>query len=265
MPTAKPYSLLSNSRFYVLVSTVLLSIIVVAFFRLTISSDQLFYIRTQQFYGLLCIFYWYTALIISPIGYVIGKQRTKHIEFARRAIGVSAAYFAVLHAAVALWGQLGGFRGVGGLSPLFQWSLLAGLFGVVVLLLMAATSFDGVIKFMTFRRWKWLHRLVYVGGILAVLHIWSLGTHVGYGGIQLVAFVALVVLSGLEMFRLVTILARKHTSLANKRVFYSLFAGLWLVWIGLIASIPLAVENYRDVHSQHMDTESHPHESGDAH
>ncbi len=229
---------------------------VVSFVRLEIASDQLFYIRAQQLFGLICLFYWYIALIISPIGYVIGKQHMKRVEFARRAIGVSAAYFAVLHASVALWGQLGGFGGVASLSSLFQWSLIAGLIGVIVLLIMAVTSFDKVITLMTFTRWKWLHRTVYVGGILAVLHIWSIGTHIGYGFIQFLAFFALVILSGLEMYRVVTLLTRKHATLESKKKFYALFVSLWIIWVALISSIPLLVANYRNNgdHDKHNST-----------
>ena len=89
-------SLLDNSRFYILATSFLISLAVIGFLRLQIPSDQLFYIRTQQVFGLLAIFYWYVALIISPIGHVIGKHRMKKVEFARRAIGVSAFYFVLL-------------------------------------------------------------------------------------------------------------------------------------------------------------------------
>ncbi len=268
MSSTSSYSLFNNSRFYILIATILISIIVAALTRLTIPSDQLFYIRTQQLYGLICIVYWFAALAISPLGYVIGKQRMKHLEYARRAIGVSAAYFALLHAGIALWGQLGGVNGVLTLSPLFQWSLAAGLFGVIVLTAMAATSFDRVITLMTFRRWKWLHRLVYAGGVLAVLHIWSIGTHVGYGVVQLIAFAALVGLSGVEMFRLTTLASRKPRSyIRTKPLFYFTFLVAWAVCIALIASIPVFVDTYRSSHgheqndSQHGDNHEGGHES----
>ena len=257
------YSLFNNSRFYILLTTVLLSIFVMSFTRMTIATDQLFYIRSQQLYGFLCILYWYLALIISPIGYVIGKQRIKHLVFSRRAIGVSAAYFAVLHASVAFWGQLGGISGFGLLPSLFKWSIIAGLIGVIVLLLMAATSFDKVINIMTYRKWKWLHRLVYAGGVLAVLHIWSIGTHLGSVLVQIVSFVALIILSGLELFRIATLLSKKHQLLNVKKYFNLFFLATWLVVILLIGSIPKVVDSYRDNHSSHdeqSDNGEHGHE-----
>lgn len=248
------YQLLNNSRFYVLVMSILVSITIFAWLRLQIPSDQLFFIRVQQVFGLLCVLYWYVALIISPVGYVVGKQRMRHIEFARRAIGVSAAYFALLHGSVALWGQLGGIGQLTYLPPLFKWSLLGGLFALVILLVMAATSFDKVVKFMTFKHWKLLHRLVYIGGILAVLHIWTIGTHLAYTNIQWTAFVALVTLSGLETFRGVTLFAKKHLEFQSKDYFITLFVSVWLLWVVLIAAIPTLVQNYHSRHNGHSST-----------
>lgn len=241
-------SLLDNSRFYILTASILLSIATAAWLRLQIASDQLYFIRLQQLFGLFCLCYWYLALIVSPLGYVIGKQRTKHLQFARRAIGVSAAYFATLHAAVALWGQLGGLGEIDLLPPLFKWSLAAGDIALLILLAMAATSFDRVISFMTFRKWKWLHRFVYGSFVLAVLHIWTIGTHLAYPAVKWAAFTALVVLAGLELFRVTKLLNDKylHVDLGERAI---LFISAWAIVSALIAAIPVFVGNY---HSQHV-------------
>ncbi len=251
------YHLLHNTRFYILVSSVLLSCIVLAWLRLQIPADQLFYIRTQQVFGLLCIFYWYFALVISPIGYVVGKQRTKKLEFARRAIGVSAFYFALLHASVAVWGQLGGLGQLQYLPSLFKWSLLGGVVALAILLVMTATSFDAVVKYMTFRKWKWLHRLVYVGGIVAMLHVWSIGTHLAYSGVQLTAFIALVVLNGLELFRVTKLVNQKYLHFGRPEA-ATLFITLWVIAISLILLTPKLVQNYHSRHADHDHTGSIP-------
>ncbi len=243
------YSLLNNSRFYILCSSVLLSLILLASLRLQLSSDQLFVIRTQQVFGLVCIFYWYAALIISPIGHIIGKQRMKKIEFARRAIGVSAFYFAALHAGFALWGQLGGIGSINYLPQSFQWSLAGGTVALAVLAIMAATSFDKVVAFMTFRKWKWLHRLVYIGGVLAVIHIWSIGTHLAYGGVQLAALLALMVLSGLELFRVTKAMNEKWLHFRRTEATI-VFIALWVMVVSCILLLPVMMQNY---HSKHTD------------
>lgn len=233
----------SNLRFYVLTSAIILSIAIACWLRLHIPSDQLFYIRTQQVFGFVALMYWYVALVLSPLSKIFGKRGTMgYLLFSRRAIGVSAAYFAFMHAAVAFWGQMGGSKGLQFLPERFQWSLAFGLFGLIVLALMAVTSFDKVVKYMTFRRWKWLHRVGYIAGILVLLHVWMIATHVGYFAVQWSLAVMLIVLSWLEAFRVSLALGKKYKSLKGKEE-----AVIFLIW-GLcllaIFSTPRLVKNY---------------------
>lgn len=251
--------LLSNSRFYILATTILLSVAVAAVLRLNIQSDQLYFIRLQQVFGLFCIAYWYFALVISPVGYIIGKHRTKRLEFARRAIGVSAAYFALLHGSIALWGQLGGIIELALLPDLFKWSLAAGAFGLLVLLIMAATSLDKVVTFMTYKRWKLLHRLVYVAWILVVLHIWTVGTHMAYSGVQIAAFIALVVLAGLELYRFTKNLNDKYFHL-GKTESVTLLLTSWAIVVALVLLTPSVIRNYHTQHTEHTGSSEHAEE-----
>lgn len=248
-------SLLNNSRFYILCGSLLVSGIVFAWLRIAITNDQLFYIRTQQIFGLLCIVFWYGAMIISPLGYVIGKQRMKHVEFARRAIGVSAFYFAALHSGVALWAQLGGPAQLQYLPELFRWSLIAGAGGLIILGVMAATSFNAVVNYMTPKRWKVLHRFVYAAGILVIIHIWSIGTHMAYTGVQIAAFVALVALLGLEFYRLAKVLNDKYFHLGKAEA-VTIFITMWALGAALVLAIPSLIQNYHSAHESHSSLRS---------
>lgn len=247
MAQEKEYHLLNNVRFYIVASSLLLSLAIAAYVRIEVPGDQVFYIRLQQIFGLLCVVYWYMALAISPVGYAIGKHRVKRLEFARRAIGVSAFYFALLHGLIALFGQLGGFAQLVYLPDLFQWSLLGGLIGFVILFLLASTSFDRVVKFMTFRRWKWLHRLTYIGGVVAMLHVWTIGTHLAYGGVQIAMFTALAVLAGLELYRTSRLLNDKYLQL-EKAEMIVMFVALWAIAATLMLAVPHYVKNYHGRH-----------------
>lgn len=249
-------SLLYNSRFYILAFSFLLSIAVAALLRGFIPSDQLYYIRVQQVFGLLCIVYWYLALVISPIGFIIGKKRIVHLEFARRAIGVSAAYFAVLHGSIALWGQLGGISELAFLPDLFKWSLAAGAGGLLILLIMAATSLDRVVAFMTFKRWKLLHRLVYIAWVLVVLHIWTVGTHLAYTGVQWAIFIALVVLAGLELYKITKKLNDRFIRFGKTEAI-TLFISSWAIVAALILMTPSVVRNYHTQHTEHSKSTKH--------
>ncbi len=254
-----------NSRFYILVFSVLLSVALASWIRSAVPGDQLFYIRTEQAYGWVSLIFWYIAVMVSPLGYVFGKGRgvIKQLTFARRAIGVSAAYFACLHFAVSLWGQIGGLAGLGLLPDRYKWSLGFGAVALAVLVLMAATSFDKVVSYMTFRRWKLLHRLVYGAGILVILHVWMIGTHVAYDGIKIAAFVALVIFFGLESYRVAGTIAKRYERLKRKEYLTALFIGLWLAWVLLLVSLPGLVKNYHsENHSQQHSTVDH---TGDGH
>lgn len=250
MKAQTPYRLLHNSRFYILAFSLLLSITVFAWLRLRIDSDQLLSIRTQQLYGFICLGFWYATLIISPLGHAIGKHRLKHLEFARRAIGVSAFYFALLHAVIALFGQLSGPPQLQHLPDLFKWSLVSGGMALLVLALMAATSFDAVIRFMTFRKWKWLHRLVYLAGVCVILHIWMIGTHLSYPWVQLSGFAALALLTGLELLRMVRLVNRKYFQLRRAEAAIMALA-IWAIALAFIAAIPTVIENYHSRHTEH--------------
>jgi DMSO/TMAO reductase YedYZ heme-binding membrane subunit len=117
---------------------------------------------------------------------------------------------------------------------------------------MAANSFDKVISFMTLKRWKWLHRLVYGAVILVILHVWMIGTHVAYQSVQIVIFILLAVFFGLESYRFVHGLAKTHRSLAEKKLFFALTTGLSLLWIILLLLLPSIVKNYHsERHADH--------------
>jgi sulfoxide reductase heme-binding subunit YedZ len=252
--------LLNNSRFYILVSSVLLSLLLASWLRMEIAADRLYYIRLGQLFGLTSILYWYFAIILSPLSKLTGPRfGMRYLLFARRAIGVSAAYFAVLHAYLAFFQESGGFAGLSLLPGRFQWSLVFAVSALAILVLLAATSFDKIIMKMTFPRWKAMQRLIYVGGVLAVLHVWLTGTHIAYGWVQWVAFASLFVLFGLESWRAAKALGKKFASLAAVELFIILFISIWVSFTGLLLMLPKAAINYHSQHLNHAEA-GHGHE-----
>ena len=242
-------TLLSNNRFYILSFSIFLSLFIFAWLRLQISDDQLLIIRSQQIYGLTAMIYLYIALAISPISSIVGGGRIKQLIFSRRAIGVSAFYFGLLHSVIAFWGQLGGFSNVELLPTLFIWSLIGGTIALVVMFAMTVTSTDGFIKAMSYRKWKWLHRSIYIGGILILLHVWSLGTHMVSPAIQLIFLAALALLTALEVFRALQFLNKKYQIFSKEEAMVTGIAA-WAIVVTLIVITPSIVPNY---HSRHTD------------
>jgi len=241
-----PSRLITNPRFYILAGSVAGSMLLASWLRLATSSDQLFVIRIEQLYGFISLAFWYVALIISPLGKALGKNPLiKRLNFMRRGIGVSAAYFALLHTSIAFWGQMGGFGGLAFLAPRFLVSIIMGAIALAILSAMALTSFDKIIKLMTFPRWKRLHQFGYAGGVLVLLHVWMIGTHVEYLSFRGILFVMLAILFGLEANRMASwILARRPH--IDKKVLVVL---VWVACMLATVALPNVVGSYRDTHA----------------
>lgn len=250
--TAHPWrlsSLTQNLRFYILIKSVLLSLLVLAWLRIQIPADQLYIIRLEQVYGFISTIYLYGALMISPVMLLrLSDGAKRQLKFSRRAIGVSAAYFAVLHSAVALWGQIGGIDRLAFLPAKLAWSLGAGGAVLLILVIMAATSFDKIVTAMTFPWWKWLQRLGYAAALLLVLHVWLIGTHLAYSWAQWLGVIALAVLFGFESYRLSQSLSRRFH--AGRVVLIGIFIALWVASTAALVLMPRYLKNYHsDQHS----------------
>ncbi len=90
---------------------------------------------------------------------------------ARRALGFSTFLYALIHATLAfIYIYDANLIKITQLQPRLQIALYFGATALSILTLMAATSFDKIVKFLIFTRWKALHRLVYVAIILVVFH-----------------------------------------------------------------------------------------------
>lgn len=171
-------SLLKNNRFYVLLFSITFAIGVYIWTSVTFSDRQnIQIIRLTQIYALTSVTYLYVALLISPLSRLNLVPFSQEIIKARRGIGISAFFFALLHASIAFFGQLGGFPGLLFLSQNYLIAISLSFIALLILALMASTSFDFIIAKMKFKRWKLLHRLVYIASIFILIHALMLGTH----------------------------------------------------------------------------------------
>ncbi len=247
--------LFRNSRFYVLAASLLFSCVVYVFVLSFVRSDQLQIIRLNQIYGLTSLILLYFALLAGPVCYVFsGLSFKKQYLHARRAIGVAAFYFGVLHTWLAFFGQLGGFEGLGFLSANYITAIGLGIIALFILMLLAVTSFDAVITKMTFPNWKLLHRFVYIAGILILIHALMLGTHFSNlsSVIPQVFFVMLAVLFILEANRFDVFLLKKFPRLPRFGIIVSLLFGFLIFWY-VYTLLPSNVVQF-GIHNQHKQT-----------
>lgn len=167
---------IAGVRFYIAISIALITLEVLWLSETLYSGGSLATIRLEETYGWLSIGFLSVALLIGPTLTVFKRLpgRRQLLE-ARRLIGIGAAWFALLHSLITYIAQ---FKSVNPLDLPFayQRAFLVGLFALIILLALAATSFNRAFRAMGIW-WFRLHRLVYIAAVLVVVHVALIGVH----------------------------------------------------------------------------------------
>jgi len=113
---------------------------------------------------LLCI-----TLAVTPLRRLSGWNWVVKL---RRMSGLFAFFYAFLHFLAFLW-----FDHFFDLAAMWKDVLkrpfiTVGFFAFVLLVPLAVTSTNGMIRRLGGKRWQWLHRLIYVIAPLGILHFW---------------------------------------------------------------------------------------------
>ena len=124
--------------------------------------------------GLLALIFLTLSLAITPLSRLTGASWL--VNF-RRLFGLCAFFHACLHFAIFFWWDRGGsvrstFDDIFSAKNYFLW------FGTAALVLMiplAATSTDAMIRRLGPKRWKSLHRLAYLAAIAGATHYYLVG------------------------------------------------------------------------------------------
>lgn len=108
------------------------------------------------------------SLSMTPLRRLTGQGYWMKL---RRMLGLYCFFYAVLHVALWVWVDQG-------LDPAAMWRdvlkrpfITAGFVAFVLLIPLAATSTQGMIRRLG-RHWTQLHRLVYLIAVAAILHYW---------------------------------------------------------------------------------------------
>ncbi len=224
----------TNIRFYVLLASFAVSLALYVWVRVMVPAGLPRTIRLTQLYALTALIYLYVTLLIGPAVYSFRSLPWRgHIYRARRAIGVSTFYFACLHAYLAFFKQLGGFSGLGFLSSRYLLAIILSFTALVIFFLMTITALDKAVKRLTFRRWKMLHRFVYLAGVLVLVHALMLGTHFSdlSQAIPQISFIALACLLFLEARRFDAYLKSKRANLPTFGLATTLLIGNVIAYI----------------------------------
>jgi DMSO/TMAO reductase YedYZ heme-binding membrane subunit len=155
-------------------------------------------IRMEEVYAWLALGLLATALSIGPVYKVFPRlPGALLLRDARRLIGVSAAWFAALHAIIAYVSLFHATNPLN-LPGAYRLAFGVGTLTLIILLLMAFTSFDAAFARMGVW-WFRLHRLVYVAAIMATLHALLIGVHTAQAVPLLAMGVAAMLLLGLHI------------------------------------------------------------------
>ncbi|HPU51619.1 MAG TPA: protein-methionine-sulfoxide reductase heme-binding subunit MsrQ [Burkholderiaceae bacterium] len=106
------------------------------------------------------------ALAVTPLRRLTGWNRLARI---RRMVGLFAFFYGCLHLSTYIWLDQWFDWGAIALDVLDRPFITAGMATWLVLLILALTSTDAMMRRLG-RRWQRLHRLVYLAAGLAILH-----------------------------------------------------------------------------------------------
>jgi methionine sulfoxide reductase heme-binding subunit len=121
--------------------------------------------------GMLTLIFLCLALAVTPLRKIFGINAL--VKF-RRMLGLFAFFYGSLHLLTYVW-----FDRQFKLLSVFQDVaqrpfILAGMTAFVLMVPLALTSTNRMVKRLGGKRWAMLHRIVYLSGIAGVVHFWML-------------------------------------------------------------------------------------------
>jgi DMSO/TMAO reductase YedYZ heme-binding membrane subunit len=210
-------------------------------------------IRLMQWYALTAVTYLYLAIIIEPLGFLFGFTENPLAITLRKVFVVSALFFGLSHVRLAFFDQLGGFAGLGFLNARYLTILSLGLITLIILSILTILMLPKVIERIGTKRWWILSRLVYITGILILIHAFMLGTHFVdiSAEIPQLFLVAAGLIILLEALRLDAVLRKRFTYLPRFGVATTLIIALIISYF-LWSFLPGSALPSLSVHAQHI-------------
>lgn len=132
---------------------------------LRISAEPVAY--THNNLGLMALKALVLALAVTPVRILTGWGRVMTV---RRALGLWAFAYAVLHLLAFLWLDLDWSLAELVAETAARPFILAGMLAFLAMLPLALTSSNAAIRRLGARRWRALHRLAYLAAVAGILH-----------------------------------------------------------------------------------------------
>lgn len=138
-------------------------------------------VTARQLFGLWALAFLLASMILGPLTSVFPWVPLRSsLMYGRRAVGISALGFGILHVAAYCWSLLRrDWRELYTPGALWMIGLALGLMALLGMLALGITSRDKSVKSMGGRRWKKLHRSVYWLLPIVLLHAVFVGADFG--------------------------------------------------------------------------------------
>ena len=121
--------------------------------------------------GILTLIFLSLTIAITPLRKIFGINSLVKL---RRMLGLFAFFYGALHLLTYIWfDRLFNFISVGQ-DVVKRPFILAGMLAFLLMVPLAITSTDKMVKRLGGKRWAKLHRLVYLSAIAGVVHFWML-------------------------------------------------------------------------------------------
>lgn len=127
-----------------------------------------FFLRTT---GVLALIFLMITLAVTPLRKIFGWNE---LVKSRRMLGLYVFFYALLHLITySVFDKSLSLTAI--VSDIFQRPFIAvGMFAFFLLIPLAVTSTNGMIKRLGGKNWAKLHKLTYLVGILGVVHFWMI-------------------------------------------------------------------------------------------
>ncbi|MBN9410223.1 MAG: sulfoxide reductase heme-binding subunit YedZ [Burkholderiales bacterium] len=132
------------------------------------------------------------GLAVTPLRVML---RLPTLQRLRRMLGLFAYFYVVLHFVAYAWLDMGFYLDEIVRDIPKRPFILVGFAALVLLTLLAATSFDRAVRWLGAARWQALHRLVYAATLLGLLHFfWMRASKNNLGEVGIYAAVIVLLL-----------------------------------------------------------------------
>jgi DMSO/TMAO reductase YedYZ heme-binding membrane subunit len=172
------YRYFTKSKLIIFGFDIIFSVFIYLYAVTNFSLPSLQNIRITQIYGLTSIALLFLSLIIVPILSLFPQIQYKELlKDSQKPLILSTFYFSLLHTLISFFGLLGGFEGLGFLSNNYLIAISISFTALLILLIATFATFDFTRKIYTKAPWYLFLNLLYVVGVLGLIHALLLGTH----------------------------------------------------------------------------------------